>query len=151
MRGVLYDRDIWRVPATGGPAEQLTRTGSGFLAYETADGASLLYQPTVGDSPLLVMPLKGGGSPRRLVECVRAASFIPVGTTVIYVACDAGTSPPLRSIDTVSGRDRLLGTLEHSPQDQLGTNLAVSPDRKTILFTGLMRRGADLMLIENFQ
>ena len=38
-------RDIWRAPATGGTAEQLTRTGTGFLAYETADGASLLYQP----------------------------------------------------------------------------------------------------------
>ena len=143
--------EIWRVPATGGAAEQLTRTGTGFLAYETADGANLMYQPTYGDSPLLMMPLKGGGSPRRLVECVRSASFVPVGTTVIYVACDAGTSPPLRSIDTVSGRDRLLGTLEHSPPDQIGSNLAVSPDRKTILFTGLMRRGADLMLIENFQ
>jgi hypothetical protein len=139
------------VPATGGPAEQLTRTGSGPLGYETVDGASLLYQPKVGDSPLLMMPLKRGGSPRRLVECVKAASFVPVGTTVIYAACGPGTSPPLRSIDTVSGRDRLLGTLEHFQRDPLGPTLAVSPDRKTILFTGLVRRGADLMLIENFR
>jgi Tol biopolymer transport system component/DNA-binding winged helix-turn-helix (wHTH) protein len=144
-------RDIWRVPATGGPAEQLTRTGSGFLAYETADGASLLYQPKFGDSPLLVMPLKGAGPPRRLIECVRHGSFIPVGTTIFYAGCEPGTTPPLHSIDLLNGRDRLLGTLEHSPPDQLGVHLAVSPDRKTILFAGLLRHGADLMLIENFR
>ena len=144
-------RDIWRVPATGGPAEQLTRTGTGFLAYETADGASLLYQPKYGDSPLLVMPLTGAGPPRRLIECVRHASFIPVGTTIVYAGCEPGTTPSLHSIDLVSGRDRLLGTLEHFPPDPLGHPLAVSPDRKTILFTGLPRLGADLMLIEHFR
>ena len=129
-------RDIWRAPATGGPAEQLTRTGTGFLAYESADGASLLYQPKYGDSPLLVMPLKGAGPPRRLVECVRHASFIPVGTTIVYAGCEPSTTPSLHSIDLVSGRDRLLGTLEHFPPDPLGHPLAVSPDRKTILFAG---------------
>jgi hypothetical protein len=50
-----------------------------------------------------------------------------------------------------SGRDRLLGTLEHFPPDLLGINLAVSPDRKTILFKALVRRGADLMLVDNFR
>ncbi len=144
-------RDIWRVPATGGAAEQLTRTGSGFLAYETADGASLLYQPKYGNSPLLVMPLTGAGPPRRLIECVRHASFIPVGTTIVYAACEPSTTPSLHSIDLVSGRDRLLGTLQHFPPDPLGHPLAVSPDRKTILFAGLVRRGADLMLIEHFR
>jgi eukaryotic-like serine/threonine-protein kinase len=144
-------RDIWRVPAAGGRAEQLTRTGTGYLAIETADGAGLLYQPKYGDSPLLVMPLKGAGPPRRLIECVRHASFIPVGTTIVYAGCEPGTSPSLHSIDLLSGRDRLLGTLEHSPPNQLGTHLAVSPDGKTILFSGLMRHGADLMLIENFR
>ena len=144
-------RDIWRAPATGGPAAQLTRTGTGFLAYETADGASLLYQPKYGDSPLLVMPLKGAGPSRRLVECVRHASFVPVGMTIVYAGCEPRTTPSLHSIDLVSGRDRLLGTLEHFPPDPLGHPLAVSPDRKTILFAGLVRRGADLMLIEHFR
>jgi Tol biopolymer transport system component/DNA-binding winged helix-turn-helix (wHTH) protein len=144
-------RDIWRVPATGGPAEQVTRTGTGFLAYETADGASLLYQLKYGDSPLLVMPLKGAGPPRRLVDCVRHASFIPVGTTIVYAGCEPRTTPSLHSMDLVSGRDRLLGTLEHFPPDPLGHPLAVSPDRKTILFAGLVRRGGDLMLIEHFR
>ena len=144
-------RDIWRVPATGGPAQRVTRTGTGFLAYESADGTSLLYQPKFGDSPLLVMPLTGDGTPQPLVDCVRPAAFATAGHAVVYVACEPGTNPPLHSIDMASGRDRLLGRLEYFPPDTMGTGLAVSPDGKTILFRGLVRRGADLMLIENFR
>jgi hypothetical protein len=52
-------RDIWRVRATGGQPEQVTRTGSGFQAYEVGAGASILYQPVNGDSALLLLPLTG--------------------------------------------------------------------------------------------
>ena len=113
-------RDIWRVPATGGPAQRVTRTGTGFLAYESADGTSLLYQPKFGDSPLLVMPLTGDGAPQPLVDCVRPAAFATAGHAVVYVACEPGTNPPLHSIDMASGRDRLLGRLEHFPPDTIG-------------------------------
>jgi len=129
----------------------VTRSGTGFLAYESADGTSLLYQPKFGDSALLVMPLTGDGVPQPLVDCVRPAAFATAGHTVVSVACEPGTRPPLHSIDMASGRDRLLGRLEHFPPDTLGLSLAVSPDGKTILFKGLLRRGADLMLIENFR
>jgi hypothetical protein len=122
----------------------LTRTGTGFLGYETADGRACSTKPKFGDSALLAVPLAGGGAPRPLVDCVRRR-------TIVYVACAPGTSPPLRAIDTVTGRDLLLGTLEHFPPDTLGIGLAVSPDGKSILFRGLMRRGGDLMLIENFR
>jgi len=144
-------RDISRVPATGGRAERITRTGSGYLAYESPDGTSLFYQPRFGDSPLLVMPLRGDGARRTLVKCVRSAGYAVVGRTVVYAACQPGTNPSLRTIDLVSGRDRPLGTLEHFPPDNLGVGLAVSPDGKTIVFRGLVLRGADLMLIENFR
>jgi Tol biopolymer transport system component len=144
-------RDIWRVPAAGGPASRVTLTGAGFRAYEAGDGTALLYQPKYGDSPLLVMPLTGAGAPRPLVDCVRAGAFTIRGHTIWYVACESGSTPPLRSHDMVTGRDRLLGTLEHFPPDTLGVSLAVSPDGKTILFRELLRRGADLMLVENFR
>ena len=144
-------RDIWRVPATGGPAERITRDGSGYLAYETADGVNILYQPRYGDSPVLIAPLDGAGPARRIIDCARAASFVPAGNAIVYAGCEPGTTPSLRSLDTVTGRDRVLGTLEHFPSDPLGVGLAVSQDRKTILFSGLMRRGADLMLIEDLR
>jgi Tol biopolymer transport system component/DNA-binding winged helix-turn-helix (wHTH) protein len=144
-------REIWRIPAAGGAPEQVTRTGSGFVAYESADGASLLYQPKNGDSALLVMPLTGGGEPRTLVDCVRNAAFAIVGSVVFYAGCDPGLNPSLHAIDMVRGRDRVLGRLEHFPRDASHVNFAVSPDGKTVLFRGWVRQGGDLMLIENFR
>ena len=144
-------RDIWRVRATGGQPEQVTRTGSGFLGYEVGDGTSLLYQPVNGDSALLLLALTGTAAPRKLVDCVRLSAFAPAGGSVVYVGCDPSSRPPLRVIDLDTGRDRLLGTLEHFPPGVTHVNLAASPDGRTILFIGEVRRGGDLMLIENFR
>jgi Tol biopolymer transport system component/DNA-binding winged helix-turn-helix (wHTH) protein len=126
-------RDIWQTPATGGVPRQMTRTGSGFVGYEFGDGTSLLYQPANGDSALLLMPLAGGTGPRRLVECVRCASFAPAGGIVVYVPCDPSSRPPLRAIDPLSGKDRPLGRLENFPPGAMHVNLAISPDANTNL------------------
>ena len=144
-------RDIWRVRATGGQPEQVTRTGSGFQAYEVADGTSLLYQPVNGDSALLLLALTGATAPRQLVDCATSSAFAPTGRSVVYVACDSSSRPPLRVIDLDTGRDRLLGTLDHFPPGAMHVNLAASPDGGTIIFRGEVRRGGDLMLIENFR
>jgi hypothetical protein len=53
---------------------------------------------------------------------------------------------PLLLRDAPSGRDLFLGTLERPFQ-----GLAVSTDRKTILFARVVGEGSDLMLIENFR
>jgi eukaryotic-like serine/threonine-protein kinase len=145
-------RNIWRVRTSGGTApEPVTRTGSGFVAHEFADGTSLLYQPKSADSPLLLMPLTGAAAPRRLVDCVRNAAFAPAGRTIVYVPCASGSNPPLHALDPVRGKDRVLGTLEHFPQPAFHVNLAVTPDLKSIVFLGSERGGGDLMMIENFR
>jgi Tol biopolymer transport system component len=149
-RGEGAEPNIWRVRATGGRPEQVTRTGSGFLAYESFDGASVLYQPKPGESPLLLMPLSGG-RPRQLVDCARNASFTTAGRAVFYVPCEPGTSPSLKKVDIFTGQDRTLGRLEHFPEDAWHVNLAVSPDGQTVLYLGLVRKGGDLILIENFR
>ena len=112
---------------------------------------SLLYQPVNGDSALLLLPLTGTTAPRQLVDCVRSAAFAPAGRNVVYVACDPSSRPPLRVINLDTGSDRLLGRLEHFPPGTVHVNLAASPDGSTILFTGVVSRGSDLMLIENFR
>jgi Tol biopolymer transport system component len=144
-------RDIWRVRATGGQPEQVTRGGSGFVSYETSDGTGLIYQAKNGDAPLLLLPLTGAMPPRTLVDCVRSAAFATGGSEVFYVACGPGSNPSLHAHDVVTGRDRLLGNLEHFPPDASHVNLAVSPDGETVLFRRLVQKGGDLMLIEDFR
>ena len=144
-------REIWRVAPIGGTPEQITRTGSGFVGYEFSNGTSLLDQPTHGDSALLLTSLSGRATPRRLVDCVRTAAFAAFERTVLYVPCDSSSRPPLRSIDTISGKDRLLGQLEAVPPGGMHVNLAVSPDGETILFRGVLGRSGDVTVIENFR
>ena len=80
--GLWGGRDIWQIPAGGGPSTRVTEGGSSPLVFESVDGKTLIYQsrvvyestdgtsyPTFGDSPLLAVPI-GGGRPRQIVPCV---------------------------------------------------------------------------------
>ena len=144
--------DIWRVRPIGGPPQPVTRGGSGLFACESADGKSLLYQPRDADSPLLALPLNGG-APRQLVACVRNSAFGAGSLGIYYVACGAIPDPALHVIEAESGRDRILGRLEHYESDPwvAPLGLAVSPDGTSILYLRHMSDSADLMLIENFK
>jgi len=143
-------RNIWRVPAAGGAPEQVTHDGSGALALELADGKSVIYQPNTSDSALLRMPVDGG-PPRELVGCVKAAAFDATASGIFYVACDRGTEPSLHFKDGVTGRDRVLGTLEMFPSASFPIMLTVAPDGTKILYVGYSEPSGDLMLIENFR
>ena len=73
--------NIWRIPAAGGPAEQVTQSG-GVRGVETADGKALVYQPGSDRSglPVLVTPLSGR-APEQLVPCAYGFSL---GTKGVY-------------------------------------------------------------------
>ena len=138
------------MPEAGGALEQVTHDGSGALALELADGKSIIYQPGTSDSALLRMPLNGG-TRRELVGCVKSAAFDTTASGIFYVACDRGTVPSLHVKDQVTGRDRVLGTLEKFPSESFPIMLAVAPDGTTILYVGVSEPSGDLMLIENFR
>jgi len=131
-------RNIWRVPALGGTPEQVTHNGSGYLACELADGKSLLYQAKASDSALLLMPV-GGGSSREVVPCAKTAAFDVSASGIFYVACDSEAGASLHVKDPVTGRDKVLGTLENFPSQPWPVSFAVSPDGTAILYLGLVR------------
>ena len=114
---------------------------------ESGDGRALLYSPTAGDAPLLILPLSGG-SPRPVVPCVRTRMFAAGARGIYYVPCEGGPGgfPPLRYLDLSNGQERVLGKLDVP----VGT-LAVSPDEQTILYDKQVSEGTDLWLIENFR
>jgi WD40-like Beta Propeller Repeat len=140
--------DIWRVPASGGTLERMTRGASGRFACESADGKQLLFQPKEADSPLMAMALTGGEA-RQLVACVWWGAFGAGPQGVYYVPCDPSADPPVHVLDLKTGRDRRLGMLEKLTERPLG--LSVSPDGQTIVYPRVTSENADLMLIENFR
>jgi Tol biopolymer transport system component/DNA-binding winged helix-turn-helix (wHTH) protein len=141
-------RNIWRVNAHDGTEQQITRTGAGSFALESADGSSLLYQPRDTDSRLLALPL-GGGAVTQVAECVSKWKFAANPGGIYYVACDAGGNPRVRFLDAHTGLDRVLGRLEKCASSFTG--LAVSPDGTAILYSRQSSFGADLMMVENFK
>jgi len=153
--------DTWQVPAEGGSAKRVTEGGSSPLAQESPDGTDLLYQ-TLGDSPLMAVAL-AGGSPRKLLPCVKWLSFVVAAAGVYYSPCgerqdrnrDSGrlqtwapdAEIPIQLLELPSGHVRLLGRVK-MPFESLEP--AVSPDGQTILVHRRLQL-SDLMLIENFR
>ena len=139
---------IWRVPAAGGPEEQMTHSGGG-RCEEAADGQTLFFQHTTfGDSPLLAMSL-AGGQERAVIDCVPSGGYALGPADIYHMGCGADPrAVPLLLRDAATGRDRLLGTLE-SPATAWG--LTVSADGGVILYSKMIGESNDLVLIENFR
>ncbi len=143
-------RSIWRAPVAGG-AEELVTPGGGTYSDEAPDGKTLFFTRAGFGGTALLSIDTGGGAERTVVECVSSVrGFVAHAAGLYYVGCGLpglpqGRQAPLYLRDPATGRDRLLGTLDHY---ELG--LAVAPDGKSILYGSLQGEGSDLMLIENF-
>jgi serine/threonine protein kinase len=148
-------REVWRMPAIGGDATQITHGGSGSKIRLTSDGNFVLYRTLEGDHAAVSSVRSSGGAGTQVVSCVRGWGIATTAAGLYYVACDSETEPSLHLKNLRTGEDRVLGKLANFVND-----LAVSPDDKTILFgrltnpsirKGMLGWSADLMLIENFK
>ena len=153
-----HDRDVWRTRGPDGPTERVTHSGSSVAAArESADGTGVWYQREEGDGPLLFQPLSGG-SPRPVISCVTASHFSIGPGGIYYMPCAQTGEPshdvPVRVFNPATGEDRLFATLKTSggpqPAGKTASSL-VSPNGRTLLYSRLENREADLMLIEDFR
>jgi len=140
--------DTWRVAASGGTPERMTKGGSAFAALESLDGRNLVFKHTFAEGPLLAQPLAGGPE-RQLVPCVFASNFTIGAGGVYYGACGDGPARAIHLQET-SGRDRVLGTILDPWGFERLNRMEVSPDGKTILVQRQTHRN-DLWAIENFR
>jgi hypothetical protein len=63
---------------------------------------------------------------------------------------DTTAKPGIAFLDLNTSRTKRVFDLENRPATQ-APGLAVSPDKKTILYTQLDALGGDIMLVENFR
>ena len=153
-----HDRDVWRTRGPNGPTERVTHSGSSVAAArESADGTGVWYQREEGDGPLLFQPLSGG-SPRPVISCVTASHFSIGPGGIYYMPCaqtgEISRDVPVRVFNPASGEDRLFATLKDVGWPATGRQdgfLLVSPNGRTLLYSRLENREADLMLIEGFR
>jgi Tol biopolymer transport system component/DNA-binding winged helix-turn-helix (wHTH) protein len=155
--------EIWRMPAHGGAAEQITRHG-GYVAFDSTDGKTLYYTlSSAGTEGLYAKQLPNGEEKQLLNEGVERRGFAVFSDGVYYVHSRGSHQAPedalmapfqssaeaydIRFYEFASGRIRVVAQIE----GPLHLGLTVSPDRKTFLFSRTSDLGSDLMLIENFQ
>ena len=150
--------EIWKRPAQGGTATQVTRNG-GWVAFESHDGRSLYYTSYIHDSGrqgeifttsktgdlLWVLPV-GGGKERQVLESVWYRAFVVMDDGIYYIPAPAANGSSVR-FHSFTGEDREISSISQ-PTFQ---GLSVSPDRKTILFSAEVRTGSNIMVVHNFQ
>lgn len=139
--------EVFRIPASGGASTQITDNG-GFIAFESWDGKTLYYNKTrhSGITPVFARALPAGAEHLVLDSAVNDA-FAVVENGLYYFAQGRDRAYGLKFLDFASGRTRTITTVEATP----AWRLAVSPDRKTILFGASKPAESDLMLVEEFR
>jgi hypothetical protein len=142
--------EVWRVPAGGGPAEQVTHEG-GCRPFESFDGRTLYYErPCMGERRTLLARSTVAGEERTLLSCMNGAALAPGG--ILYLECLREGAVPghrqLRLLDEATGEDRPFATLEG---DFISSGLSVSADGQTILYGRSSWGTSDLLMIDNFR
>jgi Tol biopolymer transport system component/tRNA A-37 threonylcarbamoyl transferase component Bud32 len=146
--------EIWRMPAGGGDAVQMTTTG-GAAAWESWDGQTLYYSRHDGNGPegvrsgVFARPVSGGPE-RQILESIFRWDFFPATDGIYYVALVEShrfNLLELRFLSFATGKSKVLSKF----QARTSQGLSVSADGKTILYSGRAPgAGADLVLIQNF-
>jgi serine/threonine protein kinase len=139
---------IWRAPVAVGPPQRMTSPGARPTgAWESWDGSTLYFTR----SGMLFGKPVAGGPETVVLPSVYQWDFFPVKGGIYYIRQpDASDrySLELRYFDLPSKKDTVLNSF----QSQESNGLSVSPDRKTVLYSGVrMSAGDDLMLIEHFR
>jgi hypothetical protein len=114
-------------------------------AFESVDGKTLYYTKSM-NSPLYAKSLSGGEE-RQVVDNVgRSRDFAAFDDGICYGGRSEKGQTPIYFYQFASGKSRLITRFE----GDVYQGFAVSPGRKTILFSTNTAAGSDLMLIENF-
>jgi len=136
--------EIDRMPAAGGDPIQLTKNGGYGIPLESVDGEWVYF---LRDEGLWKVPA-GGGEESRVMESVYNDENYAVADKGIYFMPGKwyeNSNSSIAFFDFASGKTTLI--LQTKPTF-LG--LAISPDKRWLLFTLVEHLGSDLMLVENF-
>jgi dipeptidyl aminopeptidase/acylaminoacyl peptidase len=142
---------IWKMPAAGGPAVQVTRKG-GFEGFETADGRYLYYLKGREIPGIWRVP-SGGGEETSVTEHAQAGlwrSWRLAATGIYYATAASPDGPRLEFMDLATGNVREIDRTIRPP-DATIPSLAVSPDGRSLLYAQYDQSGSNIMMVEYFR
>jgi len=142
---------IWKTPAAGGQAIQVTREG-GFEGFESPDGKYFYYAKGRGLPGIWRVP-SGGGAERLVLDHHQAGVWRYwriVDHGIYFVTAATPAQPLLEFFSFATGKISEIARLERDP-DKFVPGLAVSPDGRRLLYVQRDQSGSDIMMVENFR
>jgi Tol biopolymer transport system component len=147
LKHVRGSPEIWKVPAAGGPSEQVTRD-YGLRAEESLDGRFLYYSNAARE--LWRVPLQGGRVRTLMMNLPRRTEWGGHWTLtdagIYWLNVDSSPSPAIDFFDFATGRST-RAVMPSGTYDS-GSNFSVSRDRRLLLFSQRDYQGADVMMLE---
>jgi Tol biopolymer transport system component len=141
---------IWKMPAGGGDAVQISRDKDGTdTPHESPDGRFVYYgKGCPAPSSVWRLPVEGGEA-TKVLDGVHPEALWTVGRDGIYFFAkpDEKGHSDLSIYEFGTGKTRKILTIERP----VTWYVEVSPDGRTILYTQVDEVGSDLMLVENFR
>jgi hypothetical protein len=139
---------IWKVPAEGGEAQQISRHG-GLSPYESPDGKFLYFsQPASGKFWRVAT---AGGEPTVLPGMPALKDIFawkPSREGIYFVDVDTKAQPTLKFFRFATREVQSLAKIGNSDGVK---GLSVSLDGRTFLYGQLDTQAADIMLVDNFR
>ena len=147
-------RQIWKMPAEGGEAVQVTR-GGGFSARESPDGRHLYYTNALKDPTIWRVPVDGGEE----IEVVEGPlpfsdDWTLTSSGIYYTEAWWASTESARLTGSIHFFDFESGqSTEFIRRDGVHVLgwLAASPDEEWILYVEMPSQEADLVLVQNFR
>lgn len=135
--------EIWRMPAQGGPALRITGAGGRF-ARESRDGLTLYvaYGKSISGMPL------HGGPAVKLVDGLTFPLNFAVADKGLYFLTE-GDSPTSSNLRFYNFQRRNTLTIQKIDKTWW-FGMAISPDRRWLLYSVRERDDTDLLMVENF-
>jgi Tol biopolymer transport system component len=140
---------LWKVPFKGGSPIQVTRNG-GVYGIESEDGRFLYYSKF--ELPgVLKMPLDGGKETRvlDLPKGYQWYDWVLTRTGIYFLNESFLPKGRIEFFDFATRETTPILTLD-KPRSLLGA-LAVSPDRKSLVYGGIEVEDSYIMLVKNFR
>jgi Tol biopolymer transport system component/DNA-binding winged helix-turn-helix (wHTH) protein len=145
-KGGGKDFQVWKVPIRGGPAVQMTKKG-GFAPLEADDGF-LYYTKGFSIPGIWKVPSQGGMEAAVLdtSDAPEWSDWAVVPGGMYFVNSRSSPKPTLEFFDFATGRRNTISALDGQSE-----GLAVSPDRKSVVYSQVDQDNEGIMVVKNFR
>jgi Tol biopolymer transport system component len=142
--------EVWKMPAEGGVATQITQSGQAHMPLESLDGRTVYYVHNTREESngIWKTPVLGGNAEQVTGPLSGQFGFAITPDGVFYSAAPVSRSQHLiRFLSFSTRRSWPVAVTDHP----IGLGLSLSPDQRFLVFAQRDQTGSDLMLIENFE